>query len=155
MTISSLRRRPVFLVVPGVVLVVVALGIVGHLSHRNESVGAAERAGLVGCNAVRQAFRTQSSGTWLTMAAPVARMLSDSHGVSTHQRFILQCGSGQTVLVDNNVDVGTRAPVAVHVRVVVHGQYIWNNLGGLIHDTHHSTSGGQDGWILVGRRVYQ
>lgn len=155
MTISNLRRRPALLVVLGVLVVVVALGVAGHLTQRNESIGSAERAGLVGCVDVQQAFKSQSSGTWLTMAAPVSRLLPDSHGASTHQRFILRCGSGQTVLVDNNVDVGTRVPVAVHARVVVHGQYIWNDLGGLIHDTHHSTSSGHDGWILVGRRIYQ
>jgi Protein of unknown function (DUF3465) len=138
-----------------VIGVVVGLAVAGRLSHGGVSVGAAEKAGRVGCTEVQQAFRGQSSGVWLTMAAPISRVLVDSHGASTHQRFILRCPSGQTVLIDNNVDVGRRAPVAIRERVVAHGQYIWNGLGGLIHDTHHSTGGSQDGWLLVGRTVYQ
>lgn len=149
------QRRRTILLFAGVIVIVVALAVVGHLSHGRESVTAAERAGRVGCAEVQQAFRSQSSGIWVTMSAPISRVLPDSHGSSTHQRFILRCPSGQTVLVDNNVDVGSRAPVRINERVVARGQYVWNALGGLIHDTHHSTGGGQDGWLLVGRSVYE
>ena len=137
------------------IVIVVALAVVGRLSHGRESATAALRAGRVGCSEVQQAFGAHSSGVWLTMAAPISRVLADSHGTSTHQRFILRCLSGQTVLIDNNVDVGQRAPVTTGERVVAHGQYIWNSLGGLMHDTHHSTGGSPDGWLLVGRSLYQ
>ncbi len=154
-TSGVLRRHRTILIFLAVVAVVVALGIAGHLSHTKESVGAAQKAGQVGCAEVQRAYHSQASGSWLTMAASISRLLPDSHGSSTHQRFILRCASGQTVLIDNNVDVGSRAPVALHETVVAHGQYIWNDLGGLIHDTHHSTGGSPDGWLLVGQHVYQ
>jgi len=60
------------------------------------------------------------------------------------------------VLIENNVDVGQRVPVAMGEKVGVYGQYIWDKLGGLIHDTHLATSpGNQNGWIYADGRIYQ
>jgi hypothetical protein len=52
------------------------------------------------------------------------------------------------VLVTNNIDVGKRVPLAVGDDVVVHGEYVWNDEGGLIHFTHHDADRShEDGWI--------
>ncbi|HSW95699.1 MAG TPA: DUF3465 domain-containing protein, partial [Patescibacteria group bacterium] len=66
-----------------------------------------------------------------------------------HQRFIIRlAGATQTVLIDNNVDVGQRVPVAPSDDVTVHGEYIWNDQGGLIHYTHHDPAPDHEGgWI--------
>lgn len=138
-----------------VVIVLVGLSISGRLSRHDETAGEAVRAGRVGCAQVVNAFREQTSGEWITMAAQVNRTLLDEQGASTHQRFILRCSSGLTVLIVNNVNVGARAPVRQGESVVVRGQYIWNRLGGLIHDTHHSTDSNPPGWIYVNSGVYQ
>ena len=77
-------------------------------------------------------------------------MLSDeTSDTGTHQRFIVRMdGSTQTLLVTNNVSIGTRVPVAVGDSIVVHGEYIWNDQGGLIHFTHHDPDGSHpSGWI--------
>ena len=69
--------------------------------------------------------------------------------------FIVQVkGSAQTLLIDNNVDIGKRVPVANGDDVVVHGEYVWNDQGGLIHFTHHDPAHThEDGWIeLKGAR---
>jgi len=137
------------------VIVLIALAIAGRHAQRVESVTGAARAESARCSQVGQAFRRHLSGGWLTMSGSVLRILPDSHGSSTHQRFILVCKSRQTVLIDNNVDIGRRVPLHVGERVTVHGQYILNNLGGLIHDTHHAGVFSQNGWIFAGGRVYQ
>jgi hypothetical protein len=134
---------------------IVVLFVVSRLTQGSTiSVEKARNAGRVGCRQVAAAFIHHQSGQWLTVAAPIVYLLPDAHGRSTHQRFVLRCPSGQTVLIENNVDVGERVPATIGERVVVHGQYIWNPLGGLVHDTHHSTDSNPDGWILAQNRVY-
>ena len=80
----------------------------------------------------------------------MTRLLSDDTGPSgTHQRFIMQVkGSAQTLLIENNIDVGKRVPVATGDAVVAHGEYVWNDQGGLIHFTHRDPDHSHgDGWI--------
>jgi uncharacterized protein DUF3465 len=92
----------------------------------------------------------------VTAAGNVSRVLPDERGPSgVHQRSIVALsGSSQTVLVDNNVTIGKRVPWAVGATVVVHGEYVWNNEGGLIHFTHHDPEHTHEGgWIeLSGAR---
>ena len=150
------RRSPFRIGLVGVVAaVIVALAIVGRLDRHTESPQAAVQAGRVACQSVAKAFSTKSTGEWITMSGKVSRLLPDSFGTSTHQRFILKCTTSQTVLIDNNVDVGQRVPVRIGERVIVHGQYFWNDLGGGIHDTHHSTDSNPDGWIYAAGKVYE
>jgi uncharacterized protein DUF3465 len=80
----------------------------------------------------------------------VTRLLSDDTGPSgTHQRFIMLLkGSAQTLLIDNNVDIGKRVPLAIRDDVAVRGEYVWNDQGGLVHFTHHDPAHThEDGWI--------
>jgi uncharacterized protein DUF3465 len=99
---------------------------------------------------VARAFAEHRSAIQVTAEGAVTRLLSDDTGPSgTHQRFIMQVtGSTQTLLIENNVDVGKRVPVATGDPVIVHGEYIWNDQGGLIHFTHHDPDHShEDGWI--------
>lgn len=101
---------------------------------------------------VQRAFAEHLSAIQVTAEGTVTRLLADDTGPSgTHQRFILQVnGSSQTLLIDNNVDIGKRVPVAIGVDVTVHGEYVWNEQGGLIHFTHHDPAHThEDGWIDV------
>jgi Protein of unknown function (DUF3465) len=91
---------------------------------------------------------------WITVAAPVVRLLPDEYGRLQHQRFIIRCQSGQTVLIVNDVTLGQRVPVQRGAFVVVRGRYVWNSQGGLIHFTHHDSGPGTGGWILLDRRIY-
>ncbi len=100
--------------------------------------------------AIARAFADHRSPLEVTAQGQVERVLSDeTSDTGTHQRFIVKLdGATQTVLVTNNVSVGTRVPVAVGDSVVVHGEYIWNDQGGLVHFTHHDPDGSHaSGWI--------
>ena len=100
--------------------------------------------------AVERAFAEHRSDIEVTAQGAVTRLLSDDSGpTGTHQRFIIRlAGATQTVLVTNNIDVGKRVPLAVGDDVVVHGEYVWNDEGGLIHFTHHDADRShEDGWI--------
>src|SRR5439155_144024 len=65
--------------------------------------------------AIQSDFAEHRSGVEVTANGQVTRLLTDEHGPEgTHQRFIVQLGGmTQTVLIDNNVDIGRRAAVAV------------------------------------------
>jgi hypothetical protein len=105
---------------------------------------------LSGNAAIQSDFAEHRSNVEVTADGQVTRLLTDDHGPDgTHQRFIVRLGGlDQTVLIDNNVDIGRRAAVAVGDAVTVHGEYVWNDQGGLIHFTHHDPAHTHEGgWI--------
>jgi hypothetical protein len=113
-------------------------------------LGVSCRAAVAENAAVERAFAEHRSAVEVTAQGAVTRLLSDDTGpTGTHQRFIVRLGGAtQTVLVTNNIDVGKRVPLAVGDDVIVHGEYIWNDEGGLIHFTHHDVDHShEDGWI--------
>ncbi|MGH2471218.1 MAG: DUF3465 domain-containing protein [Candidatus Limnocylindria bacterium] len=105
---------------------------------------------VAGNAGVERAFAEHRSGIQVTAQGTVIRLLSDDTGpTGAHQRFIIRlAAASQTVLVTNNIDVGKRVPLAIGDDVLVHGEYIWNAEGGLIHFTHHDPDRShEDGWI--------
>jgi hypothetical protein len=108
--------------------------------------------------AVERAYAEHRSTVQVSAQGEVTRVLADDSGPSgVHQRFIIRlAGSTQTVLVENNVTIGQRAPVVEAKDVLVHGEYVWNDEGGLIHFTHHDPDRSHEGgWIEVGGVRYQ
>jgi Protein of unknown function (DUF3465) len=142
-------------------LPVLALLVVGSLlflreQSRGGSISAndAERSAGAVCSQVSIPFRQRESGVWLSISGKVTRTLSDEYGQLQHQRFIISCTSGRTVLIVNDVSIGQRVPVQIGDSVIVRGQYVWNRQGGLLHFTHHAQGGGQGGWIEFHHRLY-
>ena len=88
------------------------------------------------------------NASWITITARVSRILPDDTQGLEHQRFIVACTGGQTLLVANDISIGQRVPLRDGERLVIHGQYVWNDQGGLIHFTHHDPAHThEDGWI--------
>src|SRR5947209_8829183 len=83
----------------------------------------AARQAQGGCAEVTNAFRLRQSSVWVVVGARVSRMLPDAYGTYQHQRFIVRCPSGQTLLITNDVSVGSRAPIHLGDRVAVRGEY--------------------------------
>lgn len=68
----------------------------------------------------------------------------------THEQFIIRLTSENlTVEIEHNISIGKRVPVADGDRVIVHGEYIWNAQGGLIHFTHHDPQGTHENGYIV------
>ena len=108
--------------------------------------------------AVERDYAEKRSTVEVTAQGVVTSVLADDSGPSgVHQRFIIRlAGSAQTVLVDNNVTIGQRAPVLPGHDVLVHGEYVWNDQGGLIHFTHHDpVHTHEGGWIELSGVRYQ
>lgn len=117
---------------------------------------------------VEEAFESHHFDVPLTAEGKVIKILPGDHEGIHHQRFIVQVHSGRTVLVVHNLERAYRAPVKIGDKVEVHGSYVWNKFGGIIHNTHHDdrdacekVSGGkvvcgpkhEDGWIVfVGKK---
>ena len=100
--------------------------------------------------AIQRDYAERRSIVEVTAQGVVTAVLADDTGPSgPHQRFIIRLGgTTQTVLIDNNLTVGQRVPVAPADLVTVHGEYVWNAEGGLIHYTHHDPAPGHEGgWI--------
>jgi hypothetical protein len=109
-----------------------------------------------GREAVAEAFAQRRSGVLVELEAPVLKVLPDDREGSRHQRFLLDLGRGLTVLVSHNIDLAPRVPVEAGDAVEVHGQYEYNEKGGVIHWTHHDPGGRREGGeIRHGGKVYR
>lgn len=106
------------------------------------------------CIAVDALYTLHRQAPWTVLSGRVIRLLPDAHGRYEHQRFIVRCPSGHTVLIVNDVSIGQRASVNFGDRVAVKGKFVWSAKGGLLHFTHHDDLGGPGGWIAVADRVY-
>lgn len=105
---------------------------------------------------MKKPFEKSDTGNWIEVTGFVRRLLSDDNDGSRHQRFILDIGDRRTILVAHNIDLAERAPVGMGDRVRVRGMYEWNELGGLVHWTHHDSHGVEDGgYVRYRARVYE
>ena len=105
---------------------------------------------------LNSSFGKRDTGSWIEVTGFVTRLLSDDNDGSRHQRFILDIGTGRTLLIAHNIDLVERVPLGIGDRVHLRGMYEWNELGGLVHWTHHDPLGIEDGgWIRYRTRVYK
>lgn len=87
----------------------------------------------------------------------VIKNLSDDNEGSRDQKFIVELASEQTILVSHNIDLADRI---VNLQegddVIIHGEYEWNDRGGVIHWTHHDPDGRHiGGWIKHHGDLYE
>jgi hypothetical protein len=94
---------------------------------------------------VNRAYGKRDTGSWIEDTGIVRRLLSDDNDGSRHQRFILDLRGQLTLLIAHNIDIASRIPLGLGDRVYFRGIYEWNELGGLVHWTHHDPHGVEDG----------
>lgn len=96
-----------------------------------------------------EAFRKKYSNISLTTKGKVVKILEDEHFGSPHQRFIIEPHLHHTILIVNNIERSYLIPIKIGDLVEVHGTYVWNKYGGLLHETHHHEEPGhhEDGFI--------
>ena len=107
--------------------------------------------------AILAAIERHRSKVWGQASGAVERLLDDDRKGIPHQRFVLRIESGATILIEYNLDLAPRIdPLEVGDSVIVRGEYIWNDKGGLMHWLHHDPSGAPGGgWVKVRGKVYQ
>ena len=86
----------------------------------------------------------------------VKKLLPDDLDGLKHEKFLLELSNGTTVLVAHDISYAPRVPINEGDYIGIHGEYIWNAEGGLIHWTHHSNSPRHEGgWIDFNGQRYQ
>ena len=69
--------------------------------------------------------------------------------------MIVQLRNRATLLIAHNIALADRVPVGLGDRLQFRGVYEWNELGGLVHWTHHDPMGIEDGgWIRYRKKTY-
>jgi hypothetical protein len=109
-----------------------------HAASQQNGDGGSAAAG----DEARRAFEQRARGRMLKVQGRVQRTLSDDREGSPHQRFIIVTDSGQSLLVAHNLDLAPRLDgLAAGEHVAVHGEYEWNEQGGVMHWTHDDPQG--------------
>ena len=87
---------------------------------------------------IGKAFSARSSDVQVNGEGVVTRILADDDTGSRHQRFIVRLA----LLISHNTDFAPRiGRLQDGDRVRFHGEYEWNQQGGLVHWTHHDPNG--------------
>jgi hypothetical protein len=101
--------------------------------------------------------KNKTSKVTVTVKGTIIKILSDDNEGARHQRFIIKLSNAQTLMISHNIDIAPRVTgIAVNKAIIIHGEYIWNEQGGLIHWTHHDPDGTHtNGWIIFNGKKYQ
>ncbi len=101
--------------------------------------------------AIAQDFQRHRSNVEVTADGTVVQIFADRRSsTGVHEQFIVRLtGVDLTVEVEHNISIGARVPVVEGDHVAVHGEYIWNSKGGLIHFTHHDPQGTHEGGFIT------
>ncbi|MEP6849505.1 MAG: DUF3465 domain-containing protein [Acidobacteriota bacterium] len=106
---------------------------------------------------ITTAFERHESDVRVEGEGVVTKLLADDRSGLAHQRFIIRLRSGQTVLIEHNIDIAQRLDdLRPGDTIGFAGEYVWNEQGGLVHWTHHDPAGKHsDGWLKHNGRTYQ
>ncbi|WP_104472498.1 DUF3465 domain-containing protein [Acinetobacter indicus] len=106
---------------------------------------------------IAQAFQQRKNDVQVQATGTVVALLSDDNEGSRHQRFILELGNGQTLLVAHNIDLAPRIDrLQKGDTVEFFGEYEYTDKGGVIHWTHHDPQKRHiDGWLKHQGSIYQ
>lgn len=108
-------------------------------------------------SSVDQAIARHARDVEIEGSGTVVKVLRDDTDGSRHQKFLLRIDSGATLLVAHNIDLAPRVE-NLHEGDLVdfHGEYVWNEKGGVLHWTHHDPSGQHPaGWLRHAGNTYQ
>jgi hypothetical protein len=94
--------------------------------------------------------------TEVTGKVRVYKLLREDDEGLKHERFLVMLSDGTTVLVAHSLDKAPPVPVSPEDDIIIHGEYVWNQKGGVIHWTHHSdTPRHEGGWIDFKGKRYE
>lgn len=102
-----------------------------------------------------EAHKSHAAKAEVTVVGTVKKILAEDHKGTAHQRFILKV-ENLSILVAHNIDLAPRVPVKVGDEVILHGEYIYKDKGGVLHWTHRDPRHKHpDGWICFQGKIYQ
>jgi hypothetical protein len=106
---------------------------------------------------IEQLVQQQKHNVQVKITAQVFKLLRDDLDGSRHQRFLIKLSGGETILIAHNIDLAPRLDDLEKGDIItLHGEYEWNEKGGVIHWTHHDPAGHHiDGWIKHQDKIYK
>lgn len=107
--------------------------------HRTVPFRVADIAGFA--LTAESAFEHKYNNVMLTVQGKVIKRLPTDTLGAKHQKFIIALSSSQSLLVNHNIDDAPRVPFRLGDELEVRGRYVWNELGGELHWTHHDPNG--------------
>jgi len=92
----------------------------------------------------------------ITVEARVKKLLPEDTRGLPHEKFLIELSNGTTILIAHDLKMAPSVPIQPGDILRIHGEYIWNSRGGLIHWTHHTdTPRHEGGWIDFNGTRYQ
>jgi hypothetical protein len=105
---------------------------------------------------IAKLYQQRRSDEIVTAVGKVGKILADDNKGSRHQKFLLDIGQKRWLLVAHNIDLAQRVPYKQGDPIIVHGEYEWNEKGGVLHWTHHDPRGyHEDGYIEHNGKRYK
>ena len=106
---------------------------------------------------IQTAYQNKQSDVQVTGSGEIVKILPDDNVGSRHQKFIVALGDSSTVLIAHNIDLAPRLnTVREGDFIEFHGEYEWNEKGGVVHWTHHDPKGKHPGgWIEFEGKRYE
>lgn len=105
---------------------------------------------------IARLYEQRKSDEIVTAVGKVGKVLADDNKGSRHQKFLLDIGQDKWLLVAHNIDLAQRVPLSQGDAIIVHGEYEWNEKGGVLHWTHHDPRGyHEDGYIEHNGKRYR
>lgn len=102
------------------------------------------------------AYDEKRSDIQVTGTGEIVKLLPDDTVGSRHQKMIVKVGPNQTILISHNISLAPRADVKQGDTISFHGEYEWNEKGGVVHWTHHDPHKKHpDGWLEVNGQRYR
>lgn len=100
---------------------------------------------------VKEAFESKYTDFFITIIGEVIEVLPEDTVGLPHQRFIVKIpNSKQTILIAHNLEYGPRLHTEIGDTLMISGEYVWNQHGGLMHLTHRNPNGNfEEGWVKV------
>lgn len=105
---------------------------------------------------VEDAYKNYQSQVMAEVTGRVVRLLPDDPGSNRQQKFVITLKNQQNLMVIHSLRYSERVPVAVNDEVIVRGEYLRTEPGGVIHSTHWDSGiKKRHGWISHRGTVYQ
>lgn len=101
-----------------------------------------------GFKVLADAYLNNESGMVAEVQGRITRLIMDQADGAREQKFVILGVSGQSLLVTHDLSRSERIPVAVGDTVMVRGEYVWTEPGGMLEwTTRDIGSGDRHGWV--------
>ncbi|MEZ6014248.1 MAG: DUF3465 domain-containing protein [Planctomycetota bacterium] len=105
---------------------------------------------------IQQLFRTMVSDRIVEAEGKIVHILPLDNEGSRHQNFLVELTNGLTLKISHNIDLAPQLPITKGDTIRFHGEYEYNEKGGVVHWTHRDPAGRHEhGWLEHKGKKYE